>query len=343
MDTSEDERKRRKRKKYTPTHRARKVEISSLQDQIQELTTRLAQLQAEQPPTADDVQRVLEKRTILQSGLRASDLVLARTHSILQGQVAAHQRNPLERVIRLSADPIDRQRTLDDHFAKALDSATEFALERVRYLDCEQCHTHSRSFSTPEGDSVLIQCEVRAVLGVESVRQAYESVHLALLHREFQFSERLGVTTICDTDGIQDRPASLARYLSTIADSVDIEVNMAQFHRYVESSPYLDAPQGVIVVESVDEDVLYPYQPETRVRADISAVVLVFERPRAHSHVPDSIDVTVIRWSFTRLRHPQFPVPPEKKQELIDVYPRWGETLSKIIREYVDARRRCQR
>ncbi|TMW64097.1 hypothetical protein Poli38472_014214 [Pythium oligandrum] len=327
-------------KPYKSTYYARKSEITSLQREIDELTRRLARLQDEQPEPLKSAQRVREENATMQHSLTEGDLVVARAHSVLLGEVATHARNPLDMNIRLSADPVDRQRTLDALVETKLDNSIQLLLERIKYMNLEQSHRQIQSFSTLEGDLMLVQCDVTAFNDVESVEQVHQDLQLALSHREFQFWEHLGVSTISDIEGDQRRPACLARYLSSVPSGVDIEVNMAQFQRYVESSAYLNEPHGVIIVESIKEDALYPYQPQSRVRVDPSAVVLVVERPRPLGNQSDSIDVSLFRWSFTRLHRPQFPVTPAIKQELLDIYPRWGEALRKIMREYVEARRR---
>ncbi|TMW64098.1 hypothetical protein Poli38472_014215 [Pythium oligandrum] len=331
----------RKRRPYRSTYYVRKAEISSLQEQIDALTKRIEQLKDEQPVTIKDVERAREENATLHHSLAESDLVLARAHSLILGELATYPRNPLAMTIRLPADADDRQHTLDDLLVAKLDTSTQFVLERIKYLSLDQCHRQVQSFSTPEGDMMLIQSDITSFNDVESVQQVFEDVQLAYAHREFKIWEHLGVSSICDTDTDQRRPATHVRYLSSIPGGVDIEVNLAQFQRFAESSTHLNEPHGVIVVESIDEDALYPYQPEFRVRVDVSAVVLMVERPRPPTQAKsDSIDVSLIRWAFTHVHNPQFPVTPQMKQELLDLYPRWGDALRKIMVEHVEARQR---
>ncbi|TMW64096.1 hypothetical protein Poli38472_014213 [Pythium oligandrum] len=332
----------RKTKKQKSTYYARKDEIASLQQQIDALTARLEQLIDEQPVTVKDVERACVENASLHQNLHVSDLVLARAHSILQGEVARHCRNPLATTIRLSADPFERQQTLDGLYHKKVDTATQFILERTKNLRYDQSHRQIQGFSTPDGDRILVQCDVAPFKDVASIKQVLDDIHLVLAHREFQFWDHLGVTTVCDSEDTDGRPASQSRYLSTTPDGVDIEKNMAMFYRYADKATHLDAPHGVITVDFIDEDELYPYQPQYRVRMDVSAIILVLETPQTSTDdrpKSDSVDVSVLRWAFSRLHRPNFPLSPEKQQALVDLYPQWSEVLRKVVREYVDAHR----
>lgn len=126
--------------------------------------------------------------------------------------------------------------------------------------------------------------------GVKSLKQVFGALLLSLNNAEINISERLGHLTVRDDYDCVDGNIVNARILSTNDIGATIEVNSVMFAQFfgAEDGGFDETPCGIVVLDSVDEDELYPYEPSERIRKDISgAFVLTVDRRKAAS-VPSS-------------------------------------------------------
>ncbi|TMW64093.1 hypothetical protein Poli38472_014210 [Pythium oligandrum] len=322
----------KRKKTYKSTYYSRKSEISSLQSQIEALTQQLQQMQSYQP--VKEVQRAVSENALLYHQLQDSGLVLARTQSLVLGEMATNPRNPMDMNIRLSADPFERRQTLNTLKTPVVDCAVQYVLERTRFLRLDQNQRQTHNWTDPNGDHVFMQCDVTPFPTVSDIQHAFESLCLAISHQEFQFWEHLGVLTVCEAEDPDDAPVKQARYISATALGVGIDKNMLKFRAFMPSSRYLQEPHGVLVIQTPDEDALYPYQPQDRVRIDVSAIVLV----RPIQREDGSKGVTIVRWAMTRMHRPQYSLTYEQERELEELIPRWGEVVRRAVQDYIHRR-----
>ncbi|TMW64094.1 hypothetical protein Poli38472_014211 [Pythium oligandrum] len=324
----------KRKKPYKSTYYSRKSEISSLQSQIEALTQQLERVKAHQPVTAVDVYRACSENAVLQDRLQKSDLFIARTHSLVLGDMATNPRNPIDVEIRLSTNLEERQRTLNGLHGPVLDRAMRYIFERTHHMRLDQSQRQTHMWTEDNEDQVLVQCDVTPFPDVTDLKHVYDNIHLAIAHQEFQFWEHLGVTTVCHFDDPEDAPAKQARYISVTPYGIDLEKNLIRFRQLFPSSKYLDSEHGVIVLQNVDVDELHPYDPKGRVRIDVSSVVLV----RAFPEGSPKPGVSVIRWGMTRVRLPECPLTREKQHELVDLIPRWGEVVRRVVKDYIQGK-----
>ncbi|TMW64100.1 hypothetical protein Poli38472_014217 [Pythium oligandrum] len=323
-------------KRPRSTYEARRMERASLQHELQTLTKRLEQLQAEHPALViSKAQRACAENALLRQSLFERDLVTARTVSLLSHEMAAHPRNPLATPICMPVDLEERRRVLAALRPAKLAWATRFLLERSRFTPRDRQFRETESFITPQGDSIVMQFDVMPFYNVLSTQQVVNALQLALAHQEYAFWEHMGLTTIGETDDNATSPASQVRYFSTTPGGVDVERNLVIFSSSKAPNAHVQQDHGVVAVDFVDQDLLHPYSPAQRVRMDVSAAVLVCEQPKTPANASGSADVCVIRWAFARLHRPQCKLSPEKTQELLDLHPRWGEALRRAMQEYI--------
>ncbi|KAG2985141.1 hypothetical protein PC118_g8495 [Phytophthora cactorum] len=102
-------------------------------------------------------------------------------------------------------------------------------------------------------------------------------------------------------------------------------------------------PCGILALDSVDEDELYPYFPNERVRLDTSGAIvltanrrsIIGARKATDGEEEDEVVVTLRRAAFLKLYNPQLPVSEATRQELQAGIGRWRDVLMKTIRSYV--------
>ncbi|TMW67241.1 hypothetical protein Poli38472_012357 [Pythium oligandrum] len=315
------------KKKNKPTYYARKDEIQTLQAELGALTERLEEIQdtKQQDNGLDDA--VLEN-ALLRGGLKQTDLTLAGAQSIMANYRATHGRNPLDVQINLSADPTRRHQTLTALRDERLAEATDFILERVRYLDLRRPHRESESFELPNGDHVLLQCEVEPCRTNASVKLVFDDIIMAIIQQEFTVWESLGVTTTFESDESQDFTYAQTRGISTMPDGAQFEKNIASFRMYSDGSKQLNAPHGLVALHPVAQDERYPFQPQNRVRQDTTMVLMTCP-------LPGGGGVVTIRWAYVLTHKPQCAITRLQEMRMRDISARWNEIVRNNALEFV--------
>ncbi|TMW64092.1 hypothetical protein Poli38472_014209 [Pythium oligandrum] len=334
VDATEDE--PRPRKKYKSTYYMRKDEISSLQDEVKQLNATLTELRGDVPEIdTTSLEKVCTENARLHHDLLESDVALARVQAIWSNETATHLRNPLEIFISLAADIEQRRAILNALRVPMLDRGMKYILERTRDMRLDQSQRQTHTVSASNGDHVLIQFDVTPFPNASGVQQVFEKLRFALVNQEFEFWEHLDVTVVCESDGLEMQEASQTHYLVSTPIGVEIEQNFARFWHFSEPSEHLDEPHGVFVVNYVEEDALYPFHPLSRVRIDVSSVLLVRPYRTLGENGTYESGVSVVRWGFSRLLRPQCGLSPHLVQELVDMFPRWGEVIRKELRRHM--------
>ncbi|TMW67243.1 hypothetical protein Poli38472_012359 [Pythium oligandrum] len=321
------------RKFYKTTYYARKDEITSLQAEVNALMAKVTELKEARPEETKALEQSLLYTAELTSGLRATDLVLARAQSALSSYADhTHPRNPLHSAIHLGNDPVERQRTLISLWEPKVSDAVAFLHHRFRAWDLHRERRQTESFPTDSGDHISIHCEVTPFSGHKyTVPQVYHDLNLALTQLETSTGEQLGINVIRQTGDKGGPLVSNSQYLASTADGVTIEKNSASFRAlFSEGTELLPCPHGIVVTDSVDTDAMHPYQPQSRVRHDCTLATLVLV-----CHPGDTPIVTVIRWVFSRLHRPQCVISDQQTAKLTALLPRLDEVAVNVVRQYV--------
>lgn len=193
-------------------------------------------------------------------------------------------------------------------------------------------HTQSdERFVTSDGDLCCIRYETVEFPGVKSLQQVWDALMFYVTNLEISISERLGHITVQDDYDCVDDKIYNTRVLSTNDRGLTIEGNVVTFsHLFRKGEDGLGLggaieEYGVLVVQSVDEDEMYPYVPSERIRRDTAgAIVLTVNEPKTRKSKnraggeADDVDVVVTmrRAAFFKLFYPQFPVDEAALQEL---------------------------
>ncbi|KAL4129378.1 hypothetical protein PRIC2_005386 [Phytophthora ramorum] len=141
--------------------------------------------------------------------------------------------------------------------------------------------------------------------------------------------------TLLDLREHKFRAASIynARMVSTNDMDITTEVSGIMFSRFFEAADdnVVAAPCGMLVLDSVDEDELYPYVSSERVRKDVSAA-FVLTADRLEAKKDDDLVVTLRRAAFVKLHRPEFDISEAAWLELQQDVVRWGDVTNQAIR-----------
>lgn len=188
-----------------------------------------------------------------------------------------------------------------------LQDAKRFIKARTEGMDPLVAFSEHERFETPQGDYCVTNFEILPLPSSSTslgVQQAFDALYFLIRNVEITFSEWIGHITIRENDDslALDDKYSQHRLVATAAPTTaQVETNVVTFSEFQNHSDDEDGELGIIVVDSIDADVLYPYQPRERVRRDTSGV-FVLQRHSTESGGADTPTVvTLMRWSLTKL------------------------------------------
>ncbi|GAB9473853.1 hypothetical protein Gpo141_00010999 [Globisporangium polare] len=275
------------------TYVVRKDEIRKLQREKKALQQRLAHIETPKLYGA--------------ASLSASE----RMGALLREAQNSEHSNPLSNNrIHLGTDWSDRRRTLLAMKRQAITRACEYVETRSRFLDPLKRHVYEERFENARGDFCCARFDVLQFSNVTSVKQVYEALITCMYNIEINVSERLGdITTRDDFDSIENSISSFR--LLTTKSGIPVEKHDVLFMEYFDSHELSQGgPCGVVVIDYVDEDELYPYTPLERMRSDSSVAIVLTPHWRAAS--TESFDdkelvVSMAMGRFIKVHHSKYP------------------------------------
>jgi hypothetical protein len=246
-----------------------------------------------------------------------------------------------------------------------LEEAVYFLSERARFMAMDKEYTDLQRFQSDNGDVCLARFDIKPLPKAETVRQAFDGVLKFSYNLEISISELIGDITIRENDD-EDWDSSVAqhRLVTSITPGVKVDTNNVTFTQYWGdgSGPHIHSmvgnEVGIAVCNYVEEDALYPYHEDTRVRQDITFHVMVARYPRhqpttsstvaaaspsstasecgstASAEVQDDM-VVALRWTCLRLRKPPFPLDDDIASHIRDGMERVGHSMFTAIRHSV--------
>ncbi|RLN97915.1 hypothetical protein BBJ28_00018513 [Nothophytophthora sp. Chile5] len=352
--------KRARMKKQKSTYTARR-ETQKLRAEAQRLAAELAALQirALSPEEAAQLDPVVKQTTaknaVLTSVAKTEQLRVATAQSMLSRCVGdGQQSHPLYSRICLTKDWDERRATLMAVREEKLRNAFDFVMAPGRFVDPEKAHTSDQRFETAQGDVCSVHLEAVHFPGVQSLQQVWEALMFYYSNIEISISERLGDITVRDDYDSIEGSVYNTRVLSRNENCTAIESSIVTFPQFFNEDDigFGGKACGIMAIDSIDEDELYPYFPSERVRLDTSGAIVLtanIRKPKGSSEkpsgllvegleVPDAegeLVVTLRRAAFLKLYHPQFPVSESTRQDLQAGIGRWGDVMIKTIRSIV--------
>uniref|UniRef100_K3X380 Uncharacterized protein n=1 Tax=Globisporangium ultimum (strain ATCC 200006 / CBS 805.95 / DAOM BR144) TaxID=431595 RepID=K3X380_GLOUD len=147
---------------------------------------------------------------------------------------------------------------------------------------------------------------------------------------EIMVSEQLGHITVRDDYDNIEKSVCTYRLVSNY-NSIRTESNDAMFTKYFENHELTNGePCGVVTVDFVDEDTLYPRIPSERIRKDVSLAIELTPhlRPRAHEGENDELVVVMSYAKFVKL-HCAFNATQNVGDGAVD----WADVMVNAIKE----------
>ncbi|TYZ67228.1 hypothetical protein PybrP1_005987, partial [[Pythium] brassicae (nom. inval.)] len=316
------------------------VEIAALKMRLKSLKE-LAGLSED-----DSVEDTARANVQLRESLHRQQLSLATAQSVVSGLLNREHASPLGTPIHLGKDSAERRRTLAALKDEKIRHAYEYLDARARFTAPPHGpRAADERFENARGDFCCARYEVHEFAGARSVREVFDVLVAYLFNVQDAVSQRLGNRT--ERHNVDVVEGSVAHYhFLTTEHGVPIEFHGAFFLHFFDSLAGAAAqggPCGVVVVESVESDALYPYSPRERLRKDVTSIKMLTPHYRASAdgRGAQELVVTLAQGKFLKLHHAECPAAtPDAVEKIRASIAGWGDVMMSTMRESLRRRHR---
>ncbi|GMF25930.1 unnamed protein product [Phytophthora lilii] len=214
---------------------------------------------------------------------------------------------PFDTPTKLSRNPIKRKAQLMEMREQRLSCAFEFMKEMLKYMDATLDFCEQKKFVAVNGDICSERFEIVPLPHARSVKRVFDALETFLANMEISMSEVAGDITVRENDEPQlsiNCPVAQHRFVSKIANMIEMDTNNAAFAEYRPPGPGVEEI-GFSINDPIDEDELYPYRPATRVRQDVTVIIMVSRQIDKQGKPL----IVFSRWWSLRLRKSHIHVP----------------------------------
>ncbi|KAG4248458.1 hypothetical protein PC116_g3810 [Phytophthora cactorum] len=318
-----------KSKRRRCTYAARREEAKRLREELRGLESEVTVLKYRSGHGSyvdPELQQVEMENGKLSQTARKQHLEVAKGQSAMSRCLGTQQSHPLYTRICLPKDWGKRRNKLVSIREEKLRNAYDFVMDPRHYVDPAKAQYCDERFETTEGDFCGVRFETVQFSGVKSLQQVYDAAVYYLTNMEISITECLGHITVRDDYETINGSVYNARVLSTVLDNVTMETSSLLFPKMDPDGKY-----GMVVLDSIDQDELYPYNSAERVRKDVSATA-VFTVGKDDT---GELVVTMRRAAFLKIHRPQFSLSEDALQELAMGIMAWGDVMLKTVRSMV--------
>ncbi|KAG2517327.1 hypothetical protein BBO99_00007788 [Phytophthora kernoviae] len=325
-------------------------EKSELLEHIKELQNQVVFLQnrtnivAWQEKDREQIETEINNQ-VLKSSVRQHQLrVLSAQSALSELTHSVNDRCPLDIYIHLGRDWAKRTETLTDLKAQQCQDAAELMEKRTQFMTEAREYTENAQFVDEAGNFCSIRFDITPLEGLKTVKDAFDVIQFHIKHMD---TKPMNSKYTCTSEHGTDNDILHRRLIMSEVDDVVTETNFVMFserrsgvnRHYVGGEPSKPHDQGVMVMNYVDKDDIYPYRSDTCVRLDISGVMALKSWRRLvktpQGEEKEEKGVVLTRWMLQKLRHTALPVPTHVLQKMRD---RINEPGNAILRAVKDAR-----
>ncbi|KAL3658923.1 hypothetical protein V7S43_016064 [Phytophthora oleae] len=333
-----------------PTYLIRKEEKCELLEHIKELENQVSFLQnrtnivAWQEKDRQQIETEINNNALRNSVKQHQLRVLSAQSALSELTHSVNNRCPLEKYIHLGRDWTKRSEILASFRAQQCQDALELVAKRTQFMTEAREYTENAQFMDEAGDFCSIRFDITPLEGLETVKEAFDFIKFHIKHMD---TKPMNSKYSCTSELGDDNSVMHRRLIISEVENVATETNFVMFseqrpgmrrHDVCGGDADKSCDQGVMVMNFVDEDDLYPYRPQNCVRLDISGVMAlksyrkVVKTKGGEKEVPA---VVLTRWMLQKLRRTELPMPQHIEQTIRD---RINDPGNAILRAVKDAR-----
>ncbi|KAG6960678.1 hypothetical protein JG687_00008095 [Phytophthora cactorum] len=318
-------------------------EIEELEEEVKALQAQIAAFQknAETAAKHSELEQDLLETSFIRQAVLQQHASLVNVQSALSRLTMTQSGAPHATSICLGTDLEARWKTLTEMKPIKLQAAQYYLKERGRYVDDTSAFSYYTRFMEEGGWYCSQIYDVVPFEGISSVKLVFDALQYYFSNMEIRVTECLGDITIREDDGSSEPGISQCRFVSYLTSGPLLETNSIICSEFKEADDeYGDGgPVGIFTEDFVDQDDLYPYFPEERIRQDVSVVTQVRSHVKniknAEGVEEEQPIVVMQRWAYSRIHKPKLPLSPEILHEIRDKSSHWGDVKLVAVREMV--------
>lgn len=295
-----------------PTYYRRKHELDALEEERKRLEVQLAQLseRAEVLRPREALRKRQQANDVLRNTLHGQRVIFATTGALVMQHFREKSVGPFDTPTKLSKDPIQRTAGLLEMRKQRLKSAYDFMMGMLSHMDLSTDFLDQKRYVSNSGDICSERFEIVPLPEARSVKPVFEAVEAFVSDMEITMSEVMGDITVRENDIPQlttDCPVVQHRFVSSIANTVEMDTNQAAFADYWPVGPPGSGVEevGFSINDTIEEDELYPYRYDKRVRQDVTVIIMIAKHRRENAEPL----VVFSRWYSLRLLKSHINVP----------------------------------
>lgn len=252
---------------------------------------------------------------------------------------------PLDAYVHLRKKKQQRLEALLDAKAQVLRDARRFMKDRTAHTDFSVPSSETHSYVSPSGHHCVRQFVVMPLESISDACQVFETLKQRLLELEAKFSEATGEMTSCDEDVFEKPGVSQHHFLRDTSTGYRVQSNTATFAEFEDrSGEFGDSHEcGMIAMNAISADELYPYCPDAYLRQDVSTVLMVrsYKRqlPSSGGKPQFRVEVALVRASLVTLHKTTLRVSRQDMHDTIEDLARRGDMLFSSVRAAFAPRR----
>ncbi|KAE8973411.1 hypothetical protein PR002_g26209 [Phytophthora rubi] len=337
------------RKETTQLLARRREEIEVLEQEVKALQAQVAELQKKSEAEAaakasakrSELQQEMVETGFIRQAVLQQQASLVNVQSALSRLTMTEPGAPHATSIRLGTDLKERWATLMQMKPIKLQAAQFYLKERGRFVDDTSAFSYSTRFVEQGGCYCGQVYDIVPFEGVSSVKLVYDALFHYFANMEIRVTESLGDITIREDDGSSEPGISQCRFVSYLSNGPLLEMNSIICSEFKETDNEFGdgGAVGIFTEDYVDQDDLYPYVPEKRIRQDATVVTQVRSHLRKIKNdkgVEEERPIVVMqRWAYCKIHTPKWPLSPALIHEIREKSSHWGDVKLDAVRERV--------
>ncbi|KAL3667302.1 hypothetical protein V7S43_007532 [Phytophthora oleae] len=318
----------------TTAYEARKKRKRGLMEQVEMMQKELKELKYRLLVQQGDAGRATKgteaENAALQELIQRQYLTHAAIQAALAGQAQRGFSNlqPVQSVICLGLDPMQRYNTLMSFREGQLDTAERYLAARSHGLDPGSSYCQEERFDSPEGDYGVVRFETTPICGAH-VKEVFDAILGSVLNAEIFLSEMFGCISIREDNDFETSDFTQLRLVTSSSAKTIVESNTVLFSRFTDEDNDGEG-YGVMAADFVDVDALFPYRTSERVRRDTTTLVTARSMASSDSQSPR---VIVTRWTCLKIHRDSVGISRDPETEMAESSVCWGDTAHKIIQQ----------
>lgn len=257
-----------------------------------------------------------------------------------------HEECPIDTFIHLGLEWPRRIEALMALKEPQMRQAIELLERRTQFTSEPRECVESAQFVSDGGDFCSIRFDVTPLDGLTTVKDAFEFVHFYIRHMKSRAASE-SLTKLASSDRANEDASILQRRLiMSSIDDIATEANFVMFSELRPSSrghcakkrnvsPASDI--GLLVINFVDEDDLYPYNPSQFIQHDLTGVMAIESCKKrvktASGAIKEETVIVLTRWVLQKLRHTELKSPSHVMQTMRDRINEPGNAILQAVKE----------